>query len=614
MAAFPRTYFDTPVADPMAGWSEDRKRFFIRMGYDRGPDPVSVEQGGLLMGEGNILQRRRNPEVNVKITETPPDDPTPTKKVTSIKYPTEPPYMGAEEQWGAQAGLPAEGLLGPTDEELAASQAQAFQTEGPLSLFQQEGEDFYAGLDPRDQDYISGLPEEERFDAVEAFEGLVSGENQVVFVDDDGQDVTMDDILGMQVGVGRFGPGVKILKSLPPQLKIKWLRDWWRKIKPKRAAGKIDYETGFTAKQLDRARAQQKLLQNAETAALIGTGVAGGAAVGLLDRPDEDDFAFEDIRGGERGGSAVEESGITTEQIVGDYEGLLVGQEDDSGIPITARTGFITKSEVGDTSREDAGEQQAELNRFYANFPEDIEGKRSRYLKALKEIYKKVAILNVIAALTNSPSQAGAFMQMAAEKFKTLEGFRGEERLQKIARGVFFTEDGQFDAPQSKQDAFNRAIRFGANHEEALELSGHKKEYAPTTTALPGYVTWNRTDPDTGEMIEESFRKGVHPRDLGYGEGWSVGQGRAPTEPAWYRSMQRIETTLRSSGRTAAINELIWFWGSDPWFRMVFGEELEEQAEIHVDQILAGRTPPLPTEGGATERVITPGSIKQAGA
>jgi len=145
-------------------------------------------------------------------------------------------------------------------------------------------------------------------------------------------------------------------------------------------------------------------------------------------------------------------------------------------------------------------------------------------------------------------------------------------------------------------------------------LSGHRKEYAPTTTAPPGYVTWNRTDPETGQMIEESFRKGVHPRDLGYGEGWSVGQGKAPTEPAWYRSMQRIETTLRSSGREAAIDELIWFWGSDPWFRMVFGEELEEQAALHVDQILAGRTPPLPTEGGGAEQVITRGSIKQAGA
>ena len=280
----------------------------------------------------------------------------------------------------------------------------------------------------------------------------------------------MNDILERQLGVGRFGPGLAFLKRLPPQLKIKALKDWWKggkKVetkKPQQPPGRGDIP-GWSAytRQLDRARAQEKLLRNAETAALIGTGVAGGTAVGLLGQPEEEPPYYEGYSPvlEEGRGSPAEESGTTTEQIVGDYEGLLVGQEDDSGIPITARTGFITKSEVDDTSREDAASKQAELDRYYANFPEDIEGKRSRYLKALKEIYKKVAILNVIAALTNSPSQAGQFMQMAAEKFKTLEGFRGEERLQKIARGVFFDQNGVFDAPASKQDAFNRAMRFG---------------------------------------------------------------------------------------------------------------------------------------------------------
>ena len=53
MPALPRTYFDTPApmgygesigAFPsMAGWSEERKRFFEQYGYDRGPDPVQQE-------------------------------------------------------------------------------------------------------------------------------------------------------------------------------------------------------------------------------------------------------------------------------------------------------------------------------------------------------------------------------------------------------------------------------------------------------------------------------------------------------------------------------------------------------------------------------------------
>ena len=193
--------------------------------------------------------------------------------------------------------------------------------------------------------------------------------------------------------------------------------------------------------------------------------------------------------------SAVENTGTTADQIVEDlkitHEKGLAG----STFTKTERHRLeaaeqYKEAEIKRVAEQNAVDKQADLDRYYANFPEDVEGKRERYLKALKEIYKKVAILNVISALTNSPSQAGAFMQMAAEKFKTLEGFRGEERLQKIARGVFFDENGEFDAPASKQDAFNRAMRFGANHDEAMELSGHKTEYAPSKTET-GVRIWS---------------------------------------------------------------------------------------------------------------------------
>ena len=100
MPAIPRTYFDAPAANPMAGWSEERKRFFQQYGYDRGPG--AMEQGATMMGEGNILQRKRGPETTVKVTETPPDDPTPTKRVTTTKYPEgeEPGFPDKALQWG----------------------------------------------------------------------------------------------------------------------------------------------------------------------------------------------------------------------------------------------------------------------------------------------------------------------------------------------------------------------------------------------------------------------------------------------------------------------------------------------------------------------------------
>jgi len=365
------------------------------------------------------------------------------------------------------------------------------------------------------------------------------------------------------------------------------LRDIARRkgAKPAAQAGsKIDYGAGFTARQLDRARAQQRLLQNAETAALIGTGVAGGTAVGLLGQPEEEPAYYEGYSPVPEAGrglteSPAEASETTTEQIVGDYEGLLVGQEDDSGIPITAQTGFITKSEVDDTSREDAASKQAELDRYYANFPEDIEGKRERYLKALKEIYKKVAILNVIAALTNSPSQAGQFMQMAAEKFKTLEGFRGEERLQKIARGVFFKENGEFDAPASKQDAFNRAMRFGANHDEALALSGHKREETARTTPT-GYQIWSNEA--TGQQTY--LPKGEVPP----GEGWLPRAAPAETKGTAFERITSQASKLIGDGNVEQAVSLLSYWlmGKDSMLRDFLGaEEADTIARSMVERL-----------------------------
>ena len=144
--------------------------------------------------------------------------------------------------------------------------------------------------------------------------------------------------------------------------------------------------------------------------------------------------------------------------------------------------------------------------RIYDHYGEDIDGKEQRYLAALGDIYKKVAILNVVAALTNSPSQAGAFMQMASKKFETLEGFRTEKRMQKIGKGVFFTEDGKFHPPKTKQEAYERAIAFGASPDEAAAISGDVEETATTTGS---YTTWYNKD--TGE--EETFRPGFAPVD-----------------------------------------------------------------------------------------------------
>ena len=201
-------------------------------------------------------------------------------------------------------------------------------------------------------------------------------------------------------------------------------------------------------------------------------------------------------------GQADYERGDIVEEVTGllsivdtELEGLTKGTGKLSHQP------FVDKVEVDTTINKPDFDP-----RVYDHYGEDIDGKEQRYLAALGDIYKKVAILNAVAALTNSPSQAGAFMQMASKKFETLEGFRTEKRMQKIGKGVFFTEDGTFDPPKTKQEAHERAVAFGASPDEAAAISGDIEEQATTTGS---YTTWYNKD--TGE--ERTFQPGVAPVD-----------------------------------------------------------------------------------------------------
>ena len=523
---------------------------------------------------------------------------------------------------------------------------------------------------PQDLYATAGAPEEEAFDAREALAGLISGENQVLFVDDDtGQDVTMDDILLKQTLAGRFGPGLAFLKRLPPQLRLKALKDWWKKLggrkgktKPKE---KTDHQKMLEGEAARRGGAQTtaeaaNAARVAGTFAPIRTGIKTGlkvaapvAAVGLLDEGSEEERAAGEWPGlveledmpwwlkraydasrsalgavgkavtgkGEtlvKGLKATEEDldierAKATASPSQRYEGLLSAakvaglkpSEIAEDLKITHEKGLagstFTKSErhrleaakqykeaeIKRVAAQDAEAKQADLDRYYANFPEDVEGKRERYLKALNQIYKKVAILNVIAALTNSPSQAGAFMQLAAEKFKTLEGFKGEERLQKIARGVFFDENGVFDAPVSKQDAFNKAMRFGANHDEALELSGHQKDATPSKTET-GVRIWYNTK--TGQEVW--MTKDQAPT----GPDWLPKQ--APTEKAgteFERQRKSAIELINAGNEPAALGDLkAWLVAKNSMMQMM-PDQATIIAQFIIDSLKEGMAP-LETE------------------
>ena len=656
-----RSYWGAAGTEPnqFAGWSEARKRFFEQYGYDRGPTP---------------------PETTVKVTETPPDDPTPTKRVTTTKYPE------GMEQPGMQ-GDPYAGLLGGQEE--AVDPRQALRDQGAFDRLGQgpgtvmgygdptwtpeETINLPPTITPEDrfgpQDTIAGAPETSRIDQNRML--LAQQGQQVWHVDEEtGEEVTVQDIMDAQdenLALGPMAGSVRVSFNVLKAMDKTQRARYWNYIKnfvrgrgkpakptkPKsldemveeklaidraaaaaRTAGTAGARTGAqtTAEAANAAKVAKRFktaVPGAKTVA--GTVIAGG----LLEKWDGKPYWLEEIydwgkefvggagevikervvdpsvdlfeeltlttsekaasdfldaqpsMAGEEGAniyaglleqSPAAAADTTATDIGQDWDaetgGMLEGEFDQSGMEAWYKSNEAKRKAIEDVARQDAADKQAEIDRYYAKFPEDIEGKRERYLKALNQIYKKVAILNVIAALTNSPSQAGAFMQLAAEKFKTLEGFRGEERLQQIARGVFFDENGVFDAPKDKQDAFNRAMRFGANHDEAMALSGHKKEYAPKATET-GVRIWSNAE--TGQQI-------WLPKDQApSGDGWlptKLDKEAAGTE--YERQRANAIELLNAGNEEAAIADLEnWFISKNSMMQL-----MPEQATIIVKYII----------------------------
>ncbi len=235
---------------------------------------------------------------------------------------------------------------------------------------------------------------------------------------------------------------------------------------------------------------------------------------------------------------------------------------------------YVNKEDVEDTLNNKPPPDPND--RIYAHYGEDIDGKEQRYLAALGDIYKKVAILNAVAALTNSPSQAGVFMEMASKKFETLEGFRTEKRLQKIGKGVFFTEDGTFNAPQTKQEAYERAIAFGASPDEAAAISGDIEEQS---TAAPGKV-FNWHNPLTGDT--DVLPEGVFPAEgggtttdpLAIARNWQ--KGDAGKGDKITRVIAKVDEFLKQGSPEQARSSLITYYmmhAVDPLSGMLYNHE-----------------------------------------
>jgi hypothetical protein len=253
----------------------------------------------------------------------------------------------------------------------------------------------------------------------------------------------------------------------------------------------------------------------------------------------------------------------------------------------------IKTAEAQQTATSSAA-QNAE--RIWDNFSRDSGSKRTKYLSAMNDIYKKMMILNVIAALTGSESQAPLFMEMAMAKMQAMDKFDGMERLDNIRRGVFYTEDGKFDPPKSRLTAFRRAIRFGANEKEATSLSGHHP--APSKTPAT-FSTWHRMGAD-GNLEQKTVQTGTRPPS-DKGEAWIKGQGAAGALTTQYN--KAVEGAI-ASGNIPLAKKLIARKYMNDGYDKLLGPPTPESLQKYVDVtypqfsgiVSARATPPALTQ------------------
>ena len=174
------------------------------------------------------------------------------------------------------------------------------------------------------------------------------------------------------------------------------------------------------------------------------------------------------------------------------------------GMPTVSGRSFKAEGKA----KEEAEEKEAA--RIWGNYSYDPVEAQNRYEEGMQDIFKKSMMLNAISALTGGKSQASSFVEIATKRMEMEEAFRDQTRLQNIQRGIYYTEDGIYDPPKNQQEAFDRAMKFGASADLASKVSG----YAPEEDTRAWHNWYNLK---TGDL--EQYQTGDRPE----GEGWVKG-------------------------------------------------------------------------------------------
>jgi len=158
-------------------------------------------------------------------------------------------------------------------------------------------------------------------------------------------------------------------------------------------------------------------------------------------------------------------------------------------------------------------EQMSWAEKYYgAKFARDPAARYKKNKEFKQSLWKKMAILNAIAALTGNTSQAEQYATYALGMHEDAMQFDDDMRMHKMHKAVYFRPDGTFDPPKNSEAAYNRAIQIGASPDEAKEVYG----FTPTKKSKDQYHRVDPNDPtkwehkrfDVGDDIPEDWIKG----------------------------------------------------------------------------------------------------------
>ena len=280
-------------------------------------------------------------------------------------------------------------------------------------------------------------------------------------------------------------------------------------------------------------------------------------------------------------------------------------------------------------------EQSAALERTWGQWAYNPAERKKKFLQQLNSIYSKAAWLDAIAGITGGRSRSGQYIQRAISRMEAIEKYDQEERLLNIWRDVYYTPDGAYDAPATKREAHERAIRLGAKPAEAEAIYGwtpaaedlqqwHRivdGEMQTTTTkgkkTKPAKgdsdVQWIMGKPPAswyGPTTAPSTKKSINPDgELVWATdaqiqsgGFSPLPSNDPQGAAWERVAREAEQYLRDGNEDAAMAawEIYYSSAKDPVTQEIFGAEAAiNQARLNIERIkrkmgISGAGTPLP--------------------